>query len=152
MWRGAAAWPSPLAGRTELSRWHWCWLHYLNSEQHCATICRPFLPTACIFRSRPPLWLILSSDKQHLWPLCRLTAPAESMVNAFRLQVHHLLSKAVDPATTTFDPAAAAASVGGAARIARDAPVRLQLFLDHSALEVPALDAWKYLIDPGCRV
>lgn len=74
------------------------------------------------------------------------------MVNAFRLQVHHLLSKAVDPATTTFDPAAAAASVGGAARIARDAPVRLQLFLDHSALEVPALDAWKYLIDPGCRV
>ncbi len=74
------------------------------------------------------------------------------MVNAFRLQVHHLLSKAVDPATTTFDPAAAAASVGWAARIARDAPVRLQLFLDHSALEVPALDAWKYLIDPGCRV
>mmetsp|Transcript_3104 Transcript_3104/g.8988 ORF Transcript_3104/g.8988 Transcript_3104/m.8988 type:complete len:620 (+) Transcript_3104:733-2592(+) len=52
------------------------------------------------------------------------------------LKVLHLRPHAVDPTTGAFHPSDASASVGGTAQITRDAPVHLQLFLDHSALEV----------------
>ena len=42
----------------------------------------------------------------------------------------------IDPTAYTFDPADATSTVGGRVQLAAGEPVHLQIFLDHSALEV----------------
>lgn len=55
--------------------------------------------------------------------------------DCYALQVHQL--GAINDSTYTFDVADAVSSVGGRAQLAAGGPLHLQLFLDHSALEVP---------------
>lgn len=52
------------------------------------------------------------------------------------LKVHHLDAGAINKSSRSFDVAAASSSVGGTISSDLGAPIRMQLFLDHSVLEV----------------
>jgi hypothetical protein len=68
-----------------------------------------------------------------LWNTCHVVYP-ELASAATVLQVHQLAH--IDKSAYTFDLANATSSVGGRALLTAGEPVHLQVFLDHSALEV----------------
>lgn len=77
------------------------------------------------------------------------SAALQLQLAAHNLQVHQLGH--IDASAYTFDLADAVSSVGGRAQLAAGEPVHLQVFLDHSALEVrasaPDTNAWQLLFD-----